>query len=154
MELSYIVEKIVKCAPLVISVVANSNLGWKKTYTNHSRWHWCLLLCGLLLKPNLSQHHNHHYVLTFCIITAFFRILIAYRWLVAFSLHKITLPNVPLPSIFKNWKSSKLCNKKPLTTVLLDILSNLLYLLLWGYKQDNHFILSSNSISMWLRFLE
>ena len=154
MELSYIVEKIVKCASFVISVVANSNLGWKKTYTKHSRWHWCLLLCGLLLKPYLSQHHNHHYVLTFCIITAFFRILIAYRWLVAFSLHKITLPNVPLPSIFKNWKSSKLCNKKQLTTVLLNILSNLLHLLLWGYKQDNHFILSSNSISMWLKFLE
>jgi len=44
--------------------------------------------------------------LTLAMMTDFFNILIAYKWLVAFSRHMITLPNVPLPSTFRNSKSS------------------------------------------------
>lgn len=65
----------------------------------------CLVVCKTLFSVKVWATSS------FCIITAFFRILIAYRWFVAFSLQRITLPNVPFPSIFKNWKSSKLWNK-------------------------------------------
>lgn len=44
---------------------------------------------------------------TLAIITAFLRILMAYSWLVAFSLHMMTLPKVPLPRTFRKSKSSR-----------------------------------------------
>ncbi len=43
---------------------------------------------------------------SFWMITSFFNILIAYKWPDAFSRQRITLPNVPLPSTFKNSKFS------------------------------------------------
>lgn len=50
--------------------------------------------------------------LTFWMITCFFNILIANRWPVTFSLQRMTFPNVPFPSTFKNSKSSNDWNKK------------------------------------------
>ena len=44
---------------------------------------------------------------SFFIITSFLRIFIAYKWFVAFSLHKMTLPNVPFPKTLRNSKFSK-----------------------------------------------
>ena len=44
-------------------------------------------------------------------MTCFFKILIASRWAVCFSLQRITLPKVPFPSTFRNSKSSNDCKK-------------------------------------------
>lgn len=44
---------------------------------------------------------------SFATMTSFFKILIAYRRSVLFSLHKMTFPNVPFPRTFKNSKCSR-----------------------------------------------
>lgn len=51
-------------------------------------------------------------IVTLAMMTCFFKILMAYRWLVVFSLHRITLPKVPFPRTFRNSKSSKDCNNQ------------------------------------------
>lgn len=43
---------------------------------------------------------------SFWMITSFFKIFIAYSFAVAFSRHRITLPNVPLPNTLRNSKFS------------------------------------------------
>lgn len=50
--------------------------------------------------------------LTFAIITSFFKIFIAQYFPLAFSRTRITLPNVPLPSSFKQSKSFIVCQKQ------------------------------------------
>ena len=49
---------------------------------------------------------------SFLIITSFFKIFMAYSWLVAFSRHKITLPKVPLPKTLRNSKFSNVWKKR------------------------------------------
>lgn len=48
---------------------------------------------------------------SFWIITSFFRILMAKSFPVVFSRQRITLPNVPFPSTFKNSKFSRVWNQ-------------------------------------------
>ena len=52
------------------------------------------------------------------IITSFRNILIAYKWPVAFSLQRITFPNVPFPRTFKNSKFSSVWNERSECTLL------------------------------------
>ncbi len=49
---------------------------------------------------------------SFLMMTSFLRILMAYKWLVAFSRHRITLPKVPLPRTLMNSKFSNVWRAK------------------------------------------
>lgn len=87
---------------------------WEYTGSSSFFWIWVLLTIRKGWFVVLSTRFSVKMWATssFCIIASFFSILIAYRCAVAFSLHKITLPNVPLPKTFKNSKFSNVWKER------------------------------------------